>query len=217
MKKIFLIALSMIALQASYAQKIKWEKGNLDVLKGEKQLALDIQYADNMQVAGMNESQFLQERQKADNAEKAGSGDLFVTNWDKAKTDKYYKRLSDYIFKASKEKVTASQGNAEAKYVLILKPNNIDLGKGKYFGTKPALVDFDIIIAEKANPSNIVAQGKAEKVKGEAKAPKGSQWIPGGAGAAMDVANRSQNFDATNRIAETFELLAIAVGKAMKK
>lgn len=216
MKQLLLAAIAIGSLSIANAQKITWETGKLDVLKGEKNIATEIVYVDDLQVGGEGEKAFLEERRASDNKEKAGSGDLFVTNWEEAKKTKYPKRINDYIHKGSKEKVTASSENTDAKYVIILTPNNIDLGKGKYFGTKPALVDFEIVIAENANRSNIVAKGKALKVKGEAKAPKGSNWIPGGAGAVMDVANRSQNFDATNRIAESFELLAIAIGKGMK-
>lgn len=216
MKKLLLSLVTIASLHIANAQKIKWDKGGLDVLSGQTNLATEIVY-ENLQVSGMSEQQFLDERRKSDNAEKAGSGDLFCTKWDEAKQTKYSARLNDHIHKASKEKVTAGAGNADAKYKVILKPSNIDLGKGRYFGTKPALVDFDITIVENANPENVVAHGTAKEVKGESKAPKGSGWIPGGAGAAIDVANRSQNFDATNRIAESFELIAIAIGKAMKK
>lgn len=216
MKKIICALMTVIVAFSANAQKIKWDKGDLKVLSGQTQLATEIVY-ENLQVSKMPEEQFVNERRENDNKEKAGAGDKFYESWHEAKKTKYPKRLNDYIHKASKEKVTASENNSAATYKLILKPNNIDLGKGRYFGTKPALVDFDITIVEVANPSVVVAHGVATQVKGEAKAPKGSGWIPGGAGAVMDAANRSQNFEATNRVAESFELLATAIGKAMKK
>lgn len=215
MKKIFLLSLAVLSIQILNAQKIKWDKGSLDVLDKQTELKTQIIY-NGLQVSEMAEQQFLEERKKKDNAEKAGAGDAFCAKWDEAKNTKYIARVNDYIHKASKGKVTASVDNAKAKYLLILKPFNIDLGKGRYFGTKPALVDFEISIVDVSNPDEIIAHGFAKEVKGEAKAPKGSGWIPGAAGAAIDVANRAQNFDATNRIAESFELLAIAIGKSMK-
>ena len=200
MKKIFLILIAVSFVNFLSAQKIKWDTGSLSVLDKQTNLQTKVVY-DNLQVSEMAEQQFLDERRKNDNTEKAGAGDAFCTKWDEAKKTKYINRINDYIHKASKEKVTASENNPDAKYLLIVKPLNIDLGKGRYFGTKPALVDFDLTIVELANPDVIVAHGFAKEVKGEAKAPKGSGWIPGGVGTAMDVANRAQNFDATNRIA----------------
>lgn len=216
MKKLLLMAAILVAsIQSVNAQKITWETGDLKVLEGQTAVATEIVY-ENILIGGVPEAQFLEERRATDNAEKPGAGDKFVENWNAAKKDKWPKRLNDYIFKGSKEHAKASADEAGAKYKIILKPNNFELGKGKYLGTKPALVDFVILIVEAANPSNVLAKGTALKVKGESKAPKGSGFIPGGVGGAMDVAARSQNFDATNRIAESFELLAIAIGKAMK-
>lgn len=207
----------LFSLSYCLAQKISWEIGNADVLKGQSTASSEIVYEDNLIVSDVPEKQFLEDRRKTDNAEKAGAGDAFCNSWDEAKKTKYIKRFSEYMTKASKEKITVSENASDAKYVIILTPHNIDLGKGKYFGTKPALVDFDIVIAENANRNYIVAKGVAKGVKGESKAPKGSAWIPGGAGTAIDVANRVQNFDATNRIAESFELLAVALGKDLRK
>ncbi len=216
MKKLLFLSIAMVSLQFAQAQKINWETGNISVLKGQSNVATEIVYPDNFTVSEMPEAQFLAERIKSGNEDKAGSGDAFAESWKKGKESKYITRFCEHFTKASKQKVTAKADNADAKYIIILTPNNLDLGKGKYYGTKPALVDFDIVIAEKDNRSNIVAKGSAKEVKGESKAPKGSQWIPGGAGTAMDIAARSQNFDPTNRIAESFELLAVALGKALR-
>lgn len=217
MKKILTLVFALATFQATQAQKIQWETGSLKVLSGQKSVATLIVYSDNMQVADMPEKTFLEERRKKDNEDKAGAGDAFFESWENAKKDKYAKRFNEHFTKASKEKITASTENAEAQYIILLMPNNIDLGKGRYFGTKPALVDFEIVIAENNNRSNIVAKGTVKGVKGESKAPKGSGWIPGGAATAIDVANRVQNFDPTKRIAESFELLAVTLGKSLRK
>jgi len=217
MKKILVLLFALAIVQATQAQKIQWETGSLKVLSGQSAVATLIVYEDNLQVSDMPEQTFLDERRAKDNAEKAGSGDAFYESWENAKKEKYALRFNEHFTKASKEKITASTDNADAQYIIILTPHNIDLGKGRYFGTKPALVDFDIVIAENNNRSNIIAKGTVKGVKGESKAPKGSGWIPGGAGAAIDVANRVQNFDPTNRIAESFELLAVTMGKSLRK
>lgn len=214
--KYLILALTFMASAVTLsAQKIQWTKGDLSVLKGQKGVVTKVDYA-GMQVSDMSEKAFLDERRATFNSEKPGEGDKFYDNWEaakKAEDGKFVKRFNEHFTKAAKEKVTAG---AEGPYTIILKPTSMDLGKGRYFGTKPALVDFDIFIVESANPSNIIAQGSARQVKGESKAPKGSKWIPGAAGTAIDVSNRVQNFDATNRLAESFELLAVAMGKAVK-
>lgn len=206
----------MTLLQAAQAQKIKWETGDLDVLKGQTEVGVVINYPQDLQVSGSPEAEFLEERRKTDNEEKAGAGDLYVENWNKAKETKFLTSFSEHFTKASKENIKATAGRGTATYVIVLTPSNIDLGKGKYFGTKPALVDFDIRIENNTNPSEVKAHGTVAKVKGESKAPKGSRWIPGGVGTVMDVAARSKNFDATNRVAESFELLAVTMGKKLR-
>ena len=216
MKHIVWTVAACLLTLATSAQKIQWTKGDLSVLKGQKSVATRIDY-EGMQVSDLSEKAFLEERRANFNAEKPGDGDKFCENWEAAKKPndgKFVKRFNEHFTKASKEKVSA--GSNDGNYLIILKPTSMDLGKGRYFGTKPALVDFDIMIVEAANPSNIVAQGSVKGVKGESKAPKGSKWIPGAAGTAIDVSNRVQNFDATNRLAESFELLAVAMGKAVK-
>lgn len=215
MKKLILTIITIGSLHLAHAQKIKWDTGNLKVLKGQTSLSTEVIY-ENLKISDMNEKDFLDEKRKKLNDKKAGTGDTYCTKWEEAKTTKYITKLNEYIGKSSKNKVSASTENANAKYKLILKPNNINVGKGNALGSKPALVDFDITIVDNANPSSIVAHGIAKKVKGEAKKPKGSAWAPAGVTAAMDISNAVQNMDATNRISESFELLANAIGKAMK-
>ncbi|MEO6833894.1 MAG: hypothetical protein ABI378_14605 [Chitinophagaceae bacterium] len=216
MRKLFLSILAIALIQTAQAQKIKWESGDLDVLKGQTEVGVVINYPKDLQVSGTAEAEFLEERRKTDNEEKAASGDLYVENWNKAKETKYIASFCDHFTKASKENIKATAGRGTAKYVIVLTPSNIDLGKGKFFGTKPALVDFDIRIENNTNPAEVAAHGTVEKVKGESTAPKGSRWIPGGVGTVMDVSARSKNFDATNRVSESFELLAVVMGKKMR-
>lgn len=212
MKKAFFTLLAIVLLGSiGFAQKINWETGNLDILKNEKIVATQVIY-DGMKISDEPETTFLEDRRKELNEKEAGKGDDFYNHWQTARDGKYLKRFSEHFTKASKEKMAAAS-DADAKYLIILIPQNVSLGKGRYFGTKPAEVDFEIKIVEKANPTNVLALGHAKGVKGEAKAPKGTRWIPGGAGTAIDVANRTQNFDETNRVAESFELLAVAMGK----
>lgn len=214
MKKLLLSLVAIAAFQFAQAQKIKWETGDLEVLKGQTTVGVEISYPKDLQVSNTPEAEFLEERRKKDNEEKPGSGDLYVENWNKAKETKYVTRFCENLSKASKEKMKATAGRGTSEYVIVLTPSNIDLGKGKYFGTKPALVDFDIRI--ESNGGYMKAHGTVAKVKGEAKAPKGSGWIPGGVGTVMDVAARSQNFDGTNRVAESFELLGVTMGKKLR-
>ncbi len=208
------IFIALIISQIASSQKIIWETGGLDVLKGQTALASSINY-EGMQVSDLAENEFIEQQKEELNKKKQGDGDKFADAWNNAKKEKFIKRFNEHFTKASKEKIKAGSEEG-AKYLIILTPTSIDLGKGRYYGTKPALVDFELAIVEKENPNNIVAKGRAKEVKGESKAPRGTGWIPGGVGTAIDVSNRVQNFDPTNRVAESFELLAVAMGKALR-
>lgn len=211
---IFTTCIVLIFSQIATAQRINWETGSLDLLKGQSAVATTINF-EGMQVSELPEQEFLAAQKDELNKKKEGNGDKFVETWNAAKKEKYMKRFNEHFTKASKEKIKAGVDEG-AQYLIILTPVSVDLGKGRYFGTTPALVDFDIAIVEKSNTSNVVAKGSAKEVKGESKAPRGTGWIPGGVGTAIDVSNRVQNFDPTNRIAESYELLAVTMGKALR-
>ncbi|QLH44690.1 MAG: hypothetical protein HWD58_03105 [Bacteroidota bacterium] len=94
---------------------------------------------------------------------------------------------------------------------------NVKTGKGSAWGKKPAELDFEIRIVETANKNTVLAKGTIENVKGEVKAPKGSGWIPGGAGSVMSTTAHFVNKEVTNRLAESYELVAIALAKHIRK
>jgi hypothetical protein len=217
MKKIILAIAFLLTGTFSFAQKIKWQSGE-DLPFVKDITAFNVIYDfTNMTVAEGTEQAFLDARKSEMNADKAGEGDEFVSNWNKAKTEKYPKHFEETFNKEfRKEGVTVGQ-QAAAKYTIIIKVNNVKTGKGSAWGKKPAMLDFTISIVETANQTNVLATGTMEDVKGEVKAPKGSGWIPGGAGTVMNTTAHYVNKEVTNRLAESFELVAIALAKQIDK
>ncbi|MBL7767311.1 MAG: hypothetical protein JNJ58_14520 [Chitinophagaceae bacterium] len=213
----FAVLLLMTMAFSASAQKIKWESGeDLPFIKDVALLNVQYVYS-NMTVAEGTEQSFLDERKAEINKDKPGEGDEFVANWQSAKTDKYPKHFETTFNKEFKKEAVVIRQNADAKYTVVITLNNVKTGRGSAWGKKPAMLDFVITIVETANPSNVLAKGTMEDVKGEVKAPKGSGWIPGGAGAVMNTTAHFVNKEVTNRLAESFELVAIALAKQINK
>ncbi len=217
MKKLINIILACLLTQVTFAQKIKWQSGeDLPFVKGVS--AFNVQYDfSEMTVADGTEQAFLDERKAEINKDKAGEGDEFVANWQKAKTEKYPKHFEETFAKEFKKEGITARRDAGAAYTIIVKLRNVKTGKGSAWGKKPAELDFTISFVDAKNPSTVLALGTMENVKGEVKAPKGSGWIPGGAGSAIQTTAHFVNKEVTNRLAESFELVAIAICKQIDK
>ena len=209
--------ITVMAVSSSFAQKIKWEKGgDLAFMKGQTTVATQYDYA-NVTVKGAPEQTYVND-QKADlNADKAGDGDAFAAEWTDARAKKYQPGFEKGFNKSLEKDGIAVNNEGNAKYTVMVVTNDMQLGKGKTFVRKPALVTYSIIIVETANKDNIVAKGTLEEVEGEVNAPKGSGWIPGGVGTAMSVTANVQNRDYSNRIAKSYEKAGEILGKSIRK
>ncbi|MCC7029509.1 MAG: hypothetical protein IT257_04325 [Chitinophagaceae bacterium] len=217
MKSIFFAMTLLMISTFSFAQKIKWQSGE-DLPFVQDVSVFNVIYDfSNITVAEGTEQAFLDARKSEMNADKAGEGDEFVANWNKAKTEKYPKHFEETFNKEFKKEGVTVKQQADAKYTIIIKVNNVKTGKGSAWGKKPAMLDFTITLVETANQANVLASGTMEDVKGEVKAPKGSGWIPGGAGTVMSTTAHYVNKEVTNRLAESFELVAIALAKQIDK
>ncbi len=210
---------AMLYAGSAFGQKIKWESGeDVAFLKDQKVIAVEYDYS-KITVKGQAEQEYVAQ-QKADmNKEKAGDGDVFEKEWTEARTAKYQVHFEKEFNKTLKEKndSTLVKQGAEAKYTIIVIANDMSLGKGKLLVSKPATVTFTLLIVETANKSNVLAKATMEEVEGEVKAPKGSNWIPGGAGTAMAVTANVQNRQFSNRIAECYEKAGGALAKHIRK
>ncbi len=215
--KILMALIFIAASNFSNAQKIKWESGeDLAFMKDVKSLNIEYDF-NNMTVAEGTESTFLEERKAAMNKDKAGEGDEFVMNWEKAKTEKYPKHFEELFNKELRKESIVGGQKMDAQYTVIITVTNVKTGRGNAWGKKPAMVDFVITIVETNNHSTILAKATMEDVKGEVKAPKGSNWAPSGVSSVLNTTAHFVNKDVTNRLAESYELVAIALAKQIKK
>jgi hypothetical protein len=213
----FLCAALLLISTSSFAQKIKWETGgDLAFLKGQQSLATGYDYS-NVTVKGESQEAYVAAQKGELNKDKAGEGDVFETEWTSARAQKYQPAFEKLMNKRLESDGIVVKAENGAKYKVVLVTGDMQLGKGKMFVKKPALVNFTIMIVEAANPGNVLAKGILEEVAGEVNAPKGSGWIPGGAGTAMSVTANVQNRDYTNRIAKSYEKAGEILAKAIHK
>lgn len=202
---------------SGFAQKLKWESGeDLAFLKGEKNVTVEYNF-DNMIVGEKSETEFLEDKRKELNEDKAGSGDEFVTHWHEVKKTKYPKQFEENFNNALKKEELRISQSGESKYTVIVTTQNIKTGKGNAWRNKPAEIDFLLTIVETANKSNVVAKATLQDAKGLVEAPKGSGFIPGGAGRAIRTVAHFSNLEMTNRVAECYDMLADAFSKQVRK
>lgn len=203
--------------QTASAQKIKWETGEeLSFLKGQKELAVSYDYS-KITVKGGAVEDYLKEQQEELNKDEAGKGDEFVKEWTDAREAKYQKQFETQFNKDMEKEGFVLKPGTDPKYTVIVVANDMEIGKGKTFTSKPAKINYTFLLVETANKDNVMAKGILEKVAGEVKAPKGSGWIPGGAGTVMAVTANVKNRDYSNRLAESYEKAASILAKYIRK
>lgn len=216
MKLLALVCL-MVFTQQGFAQKMNWVSGeDLAFLKGEKTILVEYDFS-NMIVGETTEAEFLEAKSKEINEDKPGKGEEFVKHWHEAKETKYPKQFEENFNNELKKEDLKARKNAESKYTILVVTNNIKTGKGSAWRNKPAEIDFTISIVETANKSNVLAKATMENVKGLVQAPKGSGFIPGDAGRVVRGAAYMSNFEVTNRIAESYQQVAEALAKQIRK
>lgn len=212
-----MLATCTVAAYTSIAQKINWEQGaDLAFLKGQQQLAVSYDYT-GITVTGQPEADYVREQQDALNKDEAGKGDEFVKEWTEARTKKYQPNFEKQFNHEMKKSGLELLPEGDAAYTLIVVTNDMELGKGKTFSKKPAKINFTLLFVATADKNKVLARGTLLGVAGEVKPPKGSGWIPGGAGTAMSITANAQNRSYSNRLAESYEKTAGILAKHLKK
>ena len=210
-------AIAIAMTTASFAQKIKWEKGDdLAFLKGQTSVGTEFDYS-KITVKGEPEQSYVEASKTDLNADKPGDGDAFAEEWTDARERKYKPQFAKGFNKSLAKDGIYVDSTGSAKYTMIITTGDMQLGKGKTFVSKPAKINVDFVIVETANKGNVVAKGSIEEVEGEIEAPKGSRWIPGGVGTVMAVNANVQNRSYSNRIANAYYNTGLAIGKAIHK
>ncbi|KUJ52032.1 hypothetical protein [Chryseobacterium sp. JAH] len=164
MKKIFLFLFVALSTTVFAQNKLTVESGNLDVLKGQTEVNVERVYGDPLfQADNFTETEYLERRHKetvAKNGEAAWK--TWIDFWEQHVETIWTEKFVEGLNKSKKIKFTQ---NAESKYTLIIHPKWMYAGWTGFI-TQPAKLSADITIVETANPSNILAIIKADKIEG---------------------------------------------------
>lgn len=156
-RKITLIAgLFFLFSSAGFAQKLKLASGNLDFLKGQKNINVLYDYS-NMGVGKFDkEEDYVEEKVNDYNKKEAGKGDEWRKNWVGDREARYQPKFEELMNKEL-EKPGIQIGNfPDAEYTLILKTTFTEPGFNVGVARKNAYTDFDVIFV-KTNSTEKIA------------------------------------------------------------
>lgn len=186
------IVVILFATLSANAQVVEYVKGDLDILKNETTVNVEIAY-DKMGVGDYSkEEAFIKNKKEEYNKKEAGSGDTWATKWESDKLDIFPAKFEQGLKK--EWGITASK---DAKYTIIFTPKNLEPGYQVGIAKKNASITGKITVVETANRTKVVAAFSVDE------APD-SKW-------------RGAAFDATSRIGDTFYLTGVKTGKLIKK
>ena len=194
----FIPALGGILLAATLslplsAQKLKLTEGNLDVLKGQKEVNTEFTY-DNIKVGKYDkEEDYIKDKTADYNKKEAGRGDTWARAWKEDREARYEPKFMELF--NNKGDIKAVH-NKNAKYTLIFKTTFLEPGYNVGVWRKNASMNGEVWIVETANPSKALAKISVDKAQGR-------DW------AGFD-------FDTGQRLAETYADAAKALAKFMK-
>ncbi|HOY30307.1 MAG TPA: hypothetical protein PKW80_00365 [Bacteroidales bacterium] len=159
------LALISCTFSAARSQDIDLVSGDITVLKGQSSVLITFVY-EGMDVAGLTEEYYL--KQKKTEFRKPADADKFIAKWKSDFKDKHEPKFVDqFNLGMRKLKLTAVK-DGEARYTMIVTTNKLEPGFYATSGgiNRDTYVNLTVVIAETANPENIVATIKSERVVG---------------------------------------------------
>ncbi|MDO9254519.1 MAG: hypothetical protein Q7U54_03330 [Bacteroidales bacterium] len=197
MKKSIILMIFVSLVFLAQAQKIKLVSGNLTFLKGEKSINLQYYY-DNVKVGDMDESNYIKKKVTEYNAKEPGKGDKWLENWKNDRKTRYEPKFEELFNKYLEEVNTkAKEGDADAKYTLLIKTKMIEPGFNVGVVRRPAKIDVEVEISAAGSPENKLAELTIFDV-------------PGADAMGFD-------FDSGERISEAYAKLGKALAKYIVK
>jgi len=164
MKK-FLIAITAATLLSpvlASAQKVKLQDGNINVLKGVKQLNVQFVY-DGTTVGKKSEQDFLADKKADYNKKEPGKGDTWEKSWKADRKARFEPRFEEEFQKQSD--IVAGDFPSE-KYTLIFKTITTEPGFNIGVMKKNAMIDGEATLVETANPSHVIAKFSVDNCPG---------------------------------------------------
>lgn len=187
------MALSLLMTLSISAQRINVVEGKLNFLKGQRFINIEFDYSD-MTVGKTTEEAYVNEKVSEKNAKEAGEGDKWLESWTSSRESRYEPKFIDLFSKYSPVKITPEE---EQEYTLIVHTFFTDPGFNVGVMKRPSMVSFEYIFVETANPDNVVAVLKQERV-------------PGSQAAGFD-------YDVGSRIAESYAKGGKSLSKMLAK
>ncbi|WP_426475331.1 hypothetical protein [Chryseobacterium balustinum] len=164
MKKIFLFLFVAMSMTIFAQNKLTIESGNLSFLKGQTEVNVERNYGSPLfQADNFTETEYIERRHKETVAKKGEEAwkkwiDIWEQHVETIWTEKFIEGLN------KSKKIKFSQ-NVEAKYTLIIHPKWMYAGWSG-FVMQPGKLSSEITIVETANPSNVLATIKGDKIEG---------------------------------------------------
>lgn len=197
MKKIaaLFLLVGIVAFSVN-AQRVQIKKGNLNFLKGVKEINVKYDYS-NMGVGKFkNEQDYIDKKVKEYNEKEAGKGDKWKEGWEGARTTRYEPKFEELINKQlEKLKIRVYQDMEDAKYTLTVVTTFTEPGINIGIYKQPAYCNFKYVFTDENG--KVVAELLQNKVPG-------SQFT-------------GYDFDAGSRIAESYAKGGKELGKTIYK
>lgn len=199
MKNLKSIVAGAALLLAGSITAQKWSTGkDLSYLKGQKDIALQFTY-DNLTVGkkGKAEADYVAEKVAENNKKEAGKGDAWAKAWAEARPKVYEPKFEELFNKAAGDKISGNRKNTSAKYTLIVRTIRIEPGFNIGVMKQAAFCDYEVMIVETANPSNVLSKGVLMN-------QPGSQVM-------------GYDYDVSSRVQECYAKAGKTLGKALGK
>lgn len=164
MKKIFLFLFVAMNTAVFAQNKLTVESGNLNVLKGQTEFNVERNYGNPLfQAENFTETEYLDRRHTETVAKKGEAAwKTWIDTWEQHVETIWTEKFIEGLNKSKKIKFAH---NVEAKYTLIIHPKWMYAG-WQGFVTQPGKLSAEITIVETANPSNVLATLKGDKIEG---------------------------------------------------
>jgi len=187
-----------------FSQKLK--SGSLSVLKGQKIINLQLDYA-KMKVGKFdNEEEYITKGIADRNSKKAGAGDAWAVKWRSDKTERFPPAFAEaFNNKAEDCDLEVKENATDATYTMIVHTTFLEQGVEAYVGTKASEVDLVIDIVETKAPEKVVATMEAK-----GKGSTGRMTVGG-------VPVSKETYDTGLRIIEAYQNAAKPLGKFVCK
>ncbi|KQS93470.1 hypothetical protein [Chryseobacterium sp. Leaf394] len=164
MKKIFFFLCVTVSTAILAQDKLTIESGNLSFLKGQTEVNVERNYGSPLfQAENFTETEYLDRRHKETVAKKGEAAwKTWIDTWEQHVETIWTEKFIEGLNKSKKIKFAQ---NVETKYTLIIHPKWMYAG-WQGFVTQPGKLSAEITIVETANPSNVLATLKGDKIEG---------------------------------------------------